>query len=52
MIHSHTFYTADFSNKIYNTVTLHVNVSDPYTMVMYEEDTMMHVLGVVYDSNI
>ena len=45
-IHSTTYYTANFSHKSYNIGTLHVNVYDPYTMVMSEEDTMIHILGV------
>ena len=45
-IHSPTSYTANFSNKSYNIDNLHVNVYDPYTMVMSEEDTMIHILGV------
>ena len=45
-IHSPNSYTAEFSNKYYETGTLHVNVSDLYNMVMSEEDNMMHVLGL------
>ena len=44
-IHSPTTYTLDLSNKNYETGTLHPNVSDSSTMVMYEEGNMINVLG-------
>ena len=43
--HSPTTYTLDLSNKNYKTGTLHLNVSDSSTMVMYEEGNMINVLG-------
>ena len=44
--HSHNYYTAYFSNKYYETGTLHLNMSDSSTMVISKEYTMIHVLGV------